>query len=307
MSLDTEIDFDSLEEEWYTLEDIEITETEEELYCLAVDSEDSQFLAGKIGVPTHNTDEGKAEDALKGEAAMIIGSIARLGRAAGVHLVIATQRPDASIISGETKANLGVRINCGRTDSNASNMILGTGDGTRVKANPRGRLYLRIYGNGDHGQGFFASPSWIDEYLASKGLNPDGTPISQPRSRLAKIADMSEFEEADLDTREGVDNASAIEKIRQEEASGIYESSGSDDSESEEIDFDWDTDEDEEEEENDSSNIPENSGQGETKGFAKLEFAKKDGDAKDKFHRPEEDFDNDLAELIKENNEYFND
>lgn len=303
MSLNTEIDFDSLEEEWYTLEDIEITETEEELYCLAVDSEDSQFLAGKIGVPTHNTDEGKAEDALKGEAAMIIGSIARLGRAAGVHLVIATQRPDASIISGETKANLGVRINCGRTDSNASNMILGTGDGTRVKANPRGRLYLRIYGNGDHGQGFFASPSWIDEYLASKGLNPDGTPISQPRSRLAKIADMSEFEE-DLDTREGVDNSAAIEKIREDEAKGIYESSGSSSEDEDEDSFDWDTDEDEESED-DSSNLPENSGQSETKGFAKLEFEKRDGNAKDKFHRAEEDWDSELEALIRENNEEF--
>lgn len=296
MSLNTEVDFDSLEEEWYTLEDIEITETEEELYCLAVDSEDSQFLAGKIGVPTHNTDEGKAEDALKGEAAMIIGSIARLGRAAGVHLVIATQRPDASIISGETKANLGVRVNCGRTDSNASNMILGTGDGTRVKANPRGRLYLRIYGNGDHGQGFFASPSWIDEYLASKGLNPDGTPISQPRSRLAKIADMSEFEE-DLDTREGVDNSAAIEKIRQEEAKGIYESSEISSEDEDEDSFDWDDEE--------SNDQPQNGGQSETKGFAKLEFEKRDGSAKDKFHRPEEDWDTDLEALIRENNEEF--
>src|SRR5699024_5236812 len=144
-----------------------------------------------------------AEDALKGEAAMIIGSIARLGRAAGVHLVIATQRPDATLISGETKANLGVRINAGRSDSNASSMILGTGEGTRVRSNPRGRLYLRIFGEGNHGQGFFAEASWIDEYLRSKGLNPDGTPISNKRSKLANVVDMSQFAEGDLDTREG--------------------------------------------------------------------------------------------------------
>lgn len=35
---------------------------------------------------------------LKGQAKSIIGSIARLGRAAGVHLLIATQRPDSRIV-----------------------------------------------------------------------------------------------------------------------------------------------------------------------------------------------------------------
>lgn len=210
-------------EEWYTLDDIAPSESKDRLWCISVDSPDRQFLAGATKFPTHNSEQGKAEDELKGEAAMIIGSIARLGRAAGVHLVIATQRPDAKIISGETKANLGVRINCGRTDSNASSMILGTGEGTQVKSNPRGRLYLRIFASGDHGQGFWADPDWIDKYLASKGLNPDGTPLnSGPKSKLANVTDMSQFEGADLDAREGVDNTAVIERIRDEEAHGNY-------------------------------------------------------------------------------------
>ena len=103
-------EFNKLDEEWFTIEDIELTESTDKLYCIAVDSPDKQFLIGELGIPTHNTDEGKAEDELKGEAQMIIGSIARLGRAAGVHLTIATQRPDASLIPGETRDNLGVRI-----------------------------------------------------------------------------------------------------------------------------------------------------------------------------------------------------
>ena len=38
--------------------------------------------------------EGKEDDAVKGEIQMIVGSIARLGRAAGVHMAVATQRPE---------------------------------------------------------------------------------------------------------------------------------------------------------------------------------------------------------------------
>lgn len=273
------------EEEWFTLDDITESSNTEPLYCVAVDAPEKQFLVGKSGIPTHNTDEGKEEDSMKGEAAMILGSIARLGRAAGVHLVIATQRPDAKIISGETKANLGVRINCGRTDSNASSMILGNGEGLRVKSFPRGRLYLRIFGDGDHGQGFFAQPDWIDKYLESKGLNPDGTPISQKRSRLATLRDMSELAETDLDEQEGIDNSAIIEQIRQQEEAG-EDSADDDDDDSVDWGFVGDDEDDSQEPEEDSFGRPELTG----------------GESKPDFSRPEDSWDADLEALIDENN-----
>jgi hypothetical protein len=248
------------------------------------------------------SEEGKAEDEMKGEAAMIIGSIARLGRAAGVHLVIATQRPDATLISGETKANLGVRINCGRTDSNASSMILGTGDGARVKANPRGRLYLRIYGNGDHGQGFFAKPEWIDEYLASKGLNPDGTPISGRRTRLANVADMSQFADADLDAREGIDNSAVINKIREEESSEDFEKliESYENESSAPASPASDDDDDEDDEDFQYSDVEEDTSSSAGK-LGRPELSKGTTDM-NKFRRPEEDWDSELEALIRENN-----
>lgn len=206
-----------LQEEWFTLDSIEPVESDCKLYCISVDSPEKQFLIGNLGIPTHNTDKGKEDDALKSEAQMIIGSIARLGRAAGVHLIIATQRPDAKLINGETKANLGVRVNCGTTNSITSSMVLENAEGTRVKSNPRGRIYLQIYGKGDHGQGFFADQGWIDDYLASQGKNPDGSPLNSKRSKLVKNLDMSGFEGTDLDSETGVDNSTIIEKIRQEE------------------------------------------------------------------------------------------
>lgn len=83
------------QEEWFTIESIDEVESVDKLYCISVDAPEKQFLIGELGIPTHNTDEAKEADELKGEATMIIGSIARLGRAAGTHLTIATQRPDA--------------------------------------------------------------------------------------------------------------------------------------------------------------------------------------------------------------------
>lgn len=280
---------DFSEEEWFTLDDIVESDSEETLFCISVDSPEKQFLIGEnIAVPTHNTEEAKSEDELKGEAAMIIGSIARLGRAAGVHLVIATQRPDAKIISGETKANLGVRINCGRTDSNASSMILGTGEGTRVKSNPRGRLYLRIFGSGNHGQGFFAAPSWIDEWLESKGLNQDGSPLGGKKSKLANLVDMNTFSDTDLDSQEGIDNSKIIEDIKEQEASEDFSqltSQNYDDDEDENWGFD------NEETESTTPETPPDDRPLLTGGNKKPNFA-----------RPEDDWDTDLENLIEENN-----
>lgn len=217
---------DYTETEWFSLDDIrplkkpgpdEELSPEDQLYCIAVDSPTKQFLITEDGIPTHNTDEGKAEDALKGEAKQIIGSIARLGRAAGVHLLLATQQPRADIIPSETRDNLTTRVNCGTTKPIASGMILNNGEGARVKGNPKGRLYVQVHGSGDHAQGFFADPSWIDEWLESKGLNPDGTPISQPKRNLPKQMDSSEFEGTTLDDREGTSKEDYIRRLREED------------------------------------------------------------------------------------------
>lgn len=156
-------------EEWFTIDTIEEIDDNSTLYCLSVDSDDKQFLIGDMGVPTHNTDEAKEADELKGEAKMIIGSIARLGRASGVHLVIATQRPDAELIPGETRDNLGVRIGCGVLKSSASTMLFQSGIGQRIHASPPGGMYVQIHGQGNMGQGFFAPNDWLEKYYEREG------------------------------------------------------------------------------------------------------------------------------------------
>lgn len=176
-------------EEWFTIEGVEHVESTDKLYCISVDSTDKQFLIGDICVPTHNTDEAKAADEMKGEAIMIIGSIARLGRASGVHLVVATQRPDAKLIPGEVRDNLAVRIGCGRLKPSSSLMMFDSSIGQRVHASPRGGMYVQIHGSGNMGQGFFAPNSWLQEYYEKHGLFKDPEDSAAPSETVQELDD----------------------------------------------------------------------------------------------------------------------
>lgn len=115
------------------------------------------------------TDEGKARNELHGEATTIIGEIARLGRAAGIHLLLATQRPDAKVIYGEIKQNLSARYAAGRMNSTASTMVLDSDSATRTPGDIKGRAILSLNGEESILQGYFAEQSWIDEWLNGKG------------------------------------------------------------------------------------------------------------------------------------------
>ena len=80
-----------------------------------------------------------------------LSTIARQGRAFGIHLILATQRPDATIIRGQIRNNMDFRI-CGRADSVLSQIIL---DNTRaaeqIPKDARGRF---ITGDGTVFQGY---------------------------------------------------------------------------------------------------------------------------------------------------------
>lgn len=68
--------------------------------------------------------------------------IARQGRAFGIHLILATQRPDADILPGQIKNNLDCRI-CGRADRILSQIILDSSDAaSAIPKDSRGRFLM---------------------------------------------------------------------------------------------------------------------------------------------------------------------
>ena len=68
--------------------------------------------------------------------------IARQGRAFGIHLILATQRPDSAILNGQIKNNINCRI-CGRADNVLSMIILDKTDAADViPEDAQGRFLL---------------------------------------------------------------------------------------------------------------------------------------------------------------------
>ncbi|MCH4047493.1 MAG: type IV secretion system DNA-binding domain-containing protein [Eubacterium sp.] len=70
-----------------------------------------------------------------------VASIARLGRALGIHLFLATQRPDANILAGQIKSNIDIRI-CGRADEVLSRIILDSSDAADLIPKDEQGLFL---------------------------------------------------------------------------------------------------------------------------------------------------------------------
>lgn len=70
----------------------------------------------------------KEQKALVNQIESRLSVLARQSRAFGIHLILATQRPDADILKGQIKNNIDCRI-CGKADKVLSQIILDNSDG----------------------------------------------------------------------------------------------------------------------------------------------------------------------------------
>ena len=102
------------------------------------------------------TGRSKEQKELLSQIESKLSIIARQGRAFGIHLILATQRPDANLISGQLRTNLGCRI-CGRADSILSQIILDdTAAAEQISKDARGRFILY--------DGTLFQSYWFDEH-----------------------------------------------------------------------------------------------------------------------------------------------
>ena len=113
------------------------------------------FACDEVAEVLDKTGRSKEDKELLAKIESRLATIARLGRAFGIHLILATQRPDASIIPGQIKNKLDFRV-CGRAENVLSQIILDNGSAAeQIPKDARGRF---ITGDGTVFQAY-----WMDE------------------------------------------------------------------------------------------------------------------------------------------------
>jgi len=109
------------------------------------------FACDEVAEMLDRTGKSKEDKERLGQIENKLSTIARLGRAFGVHLILSTQRPDAAVIPGQIKNNLDFRV-CGRADNVLSQIILdNTSAADQIPKDAQGRF---ITGNGTVFQGY---------------------------------------------------------------------------------------------------------------------------------------------------------
>lgn len=103
------------------------------------------FATDEIAEVLDKTGLEKEQKAIVQEIEKNISIIARQGRAFGIHLIIATQRPDANILTGQIKSNINYRV-CGRADSILSSIILDNTDASKTIPSDSKGLFINHEG-----------------------------------------------------------------------------------------------------------------------------------------------------------------
>ena len=109
------------------------------------------FACDEVAEVLDKTGADSERKKLLSQIESMLSTIARQGRAFGIHLILATQRPDATIIPGQIRNNMDFRV-CGRADSVLSQIILdNTSAAEQIPKDARGRF---ITGDGTVFQGY---------------------------------------------------------------------------------------------------------------------------------------------------------
>lgn len=113
------------------------------------------FACDEVAEILDRTGLDKEQKEIVRQIESLLATIARLGRAFGIHLILATQRPDANLIGGQIRNNLNCRI-CGRADNILSQLILdNTEAANQIPKDAQGRFMLQ--------DGTVFQAYWIDE------------------------------------------------------------------------------------------------------------------------------------------------
>lgn len=146
------------------------------------------FLADELN-ELMNSDDYKSVDIVK----QSLGSIARLGRAAGVHLALACQRASGGTISADLKNNIQQSILLGGFDSGASTLMFEKDISNLAKPEIKGRAFMQSGNVIVEVQTYYTQPEndWVfDETQKETYLNPE---YEKQKKKRKEVMDQTGF------------------------------------------------------------------------------------------------------------------
>lgn len=139
-------------------------------------------------------EEKKEKEALS----QIMASLARLSRAAGIHMLLGMQRPDAKVLKGQIKNNTPIRISGAFPDVSASEIVIGTPDAAYLDNIP-GRMLYNLGARTHEFQSYwFEDEKWLKEGNYQKGTTLNKSPLG---TKSAPIGE-DEFKEFEIPKQE---------------------------------------------------------------------------------------------------------
>lgn len=127
------------------------------------------LLCDEVSEMLDKTGLGTEDKRIFSEIEKELSTLARLGRAPGVNMILATQRPDANVLTGQVKNNLPIRISGRMMDDPASKMVLGNTEATKIDDEIKGRFMYNVGADTYEFQGYLFTEGSLEKGPFQRG------------------------------------------------------------------------------------------------------------------------------------------